>query len=132
MDHIPVVCIDGLIMNDRKEFLLVERKNEPLKGEFWLPGGRLLRGESLDDGIRRKMKEELGTEVEIVKLLGHFEEFFEKTEQGNVNGFHCISFVFQLTVDSDRIRLDEQSENWEWFRDPPPKLVPYKLLEKIV
>ena len=46
MQTIPVVCVDALIQNKKQEFLLVKRDNEPLKGKFWMPGGRLHKGET--------------------------------------------------------------------------------------
>ena len=48
--------------------------------------------------IARKMMEELGVEVQVIKNLGFFEEFFESTEQDKNLDFHCISFVFLLHV----------------------------------
>ena len=41
-----VCCVDCLIVrtteSGKKECLLVERSSEPVKGVWWLPGGRLL------------------------------------------------------------------------------------------
>jgi colanic acid biosynthesis protein WcaH len=130
METMPVVCVDGLIVNERRQFLLVRRLNAPLKGEFWLPGGRLHKGEKLRDGIRRKMREELGAEVEVIRDLGHFEEFFHDTAQDVPGGFHAISVVFQLRLDSQEINLDEQSGEWAWFAELPPRLAGYNLISR--
>ena len=34
MESMPIVCVDALIINEKKEYLLVKRKNEPLKNKF--------------------------------------------------------------------------------------------------
>ena len=48
--NIPIVCVDLIIINDGK-FLLLKRDNEPAKGEFWFPGGRILKLETIKNGI---------------------------------------------------------------------------------
>ena len=40
VEAVPICCVD-LIIKSKGKILLVKRKNEPLKGEFWLPGGRI-------------------------------------------------------------------------------------------
>ena len=40
LSAIPIVCIDCLVVNESGEHLLVKRANPPLKGEYWVPGGR--------------------------------------------------------------------------------------------
>lgn len=131
IETMPVVCIDGLIINEKKQFLLVKRANEPLKNEFWMPGGRLHKNEKCEDGIKRKILQELNAEVEIIKCLGHFEEFFEKTEQNVKNGFHAISIVFLLRLLNQNIKLDEQSMEWIWTEKLPMRLKNYNILERI-
>ena len=128
MESMPVVCIDCLVRNRDGKFLLVKRENEPLKGEFWVPGGRLLKGERLEDAVHRKMREELGIEIKVIKNLGFFEEFFVKTAQKVKNGFHAISFLYLVEPLSNDITLDKQSSEWGWFVDVPARLKKYKNL----
>jgi colanic acid biosynthesis protein WcaH len=123
LSTMPIVCVDCLVMNDRGEYLLVKRRNEPLKDEFWVPGGRLHKNERLADAVHRKMREEIGVEVEIVDQLGYFEEFFERTAEGAEGGAHSICFLFLVRAKSDDIRLDEQSSEWGWFAAAPERLL---------
>lgn len=55
-----------LIEND--EILLVQQKLGD-KRNWSLPGGRLERGETISQGLKREMKEETGLDVEIVRML---------------------------------------------------------------
>ncbi len=116
MESMPIVCVDALIINEKKEYLLVKRKNEPLKNKFWMVGGRLQKNELIEEGIKRKLKEEVNIEVGLIKYLGHFEEFFKNTEQKINGNFHSISFVFLVFVNSKiKIDIDNQSLKYKWF-----------------
>jgi len=42
-------------------FLLVKRGDEPVKGYWWVPGGRILRNETFYAAARRKVKVRLNT-----------------------------------------------------------------------
>src|SRR3989344_6399297 len=67
----PIPCVDLLLVN-KKTFLLGLRKNKPLKNKWCFPGGRILKGESLIQGVYRKVREELGLNkknLESVKFL---------------------------------------------------------------
>src|SRR6266568_7285147 len=105
----PIVCVDCLVMNESHEFLLVQRENEPLKGEYWVPGGRVYKGERLVDAVHRKMREEIGVDVEVVDNVGFFELFQDRTEQNATGGVHSISIVYLVRPKSCAIMLDNQS-----------------------
>ena len=125
LSSVPIVCVDCVVLNDRGEVLLVKRKNEPLKDEFWVPGGRVHKGERLTNAVHRKMREELGVDVEIIENLGFFEEFFEKTAENADGGVHSISFVYLVKPKSQDFSLDDQSAEWAWFATIPARLKAY-------
>lgn len=125
LSTMPIVCVDCLVLNERGEFLLVRRENEPLKGEFWLPGGRVHKGERLADAVYRKMRQEIGVDVDILENVGFFEEFYEKTKENAEGGVHSISFVYLVKPNSCVIKLDPQSSTWGWFKQIPAKLRNY-------
>ncbi|HBA89453.1 MAG TPA: NUDIX hydrolase [Geobacter sp.] len=129
METMPVACIDCVVRNDHGEYLLVKRDNEPLKGEYWVPGGRLHKGERLEEAVRRKMRQEIGVDVEIIENLGFFEEFFDKTAQDSKGGFHAVSFLFLVRPLQAEIRLDNQSSDWGWFAELPARLREQKYLK---
>ena len=128
IETMPIVCVDALIINEKNQYLLVKRTNEPLKDEYWLPGGRLHKNELLEESIKRKVREELGVDGKIIKLIGHFEEFFDKTSQQTNKNFHAISFVFLIEILSFNISLDNQASDWKWFNTLPDRLKLYNLI----
>jgi colanic acid biosynthesis protein WcaH len=120
MENMPIVCVDAIIMNEKGEYLLVKRKNEPLKNKFWMVGGRLYKNELTKDGIKRKIKEEVGIENGAFKYLGHFEALFDKTAQKIQSNFHTISFVYLVFISSSSaIKVDNQSSEYKWVKKLP-------------
>ena len=99
-------------------------------------GGRLHKNELSKNAIKRKIKEEVGINSGVIKYLGHFEEFFEKTEQ-KINGkFHSISLVYLVFVDSkSNIKIDKQSSDFKWVKKLPKifdKYLPWLEFEKVI
>ena len=125
LSKMPILCVDCFVVNDQGEYLLVKRRNDPLKGEYWVPGGRLHKNERLVDAVHRKMREEIGVDVEIIENVGFFEEFFQESEQSAEGGVHSISIVYLVKPLSFNIKLDDQSSEWGWFKHIPAKFIDY-------
>lgn len=53
----------AFILNDKGEMLVTERRREPAKGTYDLPGGFADVGETAEEGIAREVKEETGLTV---------------------------------------------------------------------
>lgn len=121
LDRMPIMCVDGIIVNDGK-YLLVKRKNAPLKGKWWIPGGRIVKGERLTDAFKRKMKEEVGLDVEIISMAGYYDDSFKENEFG-LDYVHTISIVFVATPKNRNVKLDSQSSNFKWADSLPKDLI---------
>jgi len=119
----PIVCLDGILTNSKGEYLLVKRKNEPLKGHWFVPGGRLLKGEDLKSGFARKMLEETGARVKNVKFTGIYDSKWDKSPHGNI---HTVGLVFQGKVKNKDLKVDNQSSEWKWSKTLPKEI--FKLL----
>ena len=59
----PLVSIDLVVENAHGELLLGLRNNRPAQGSWFVPGGRVLKNESLDDAFVRLARDELGVDV---------------------------------------------------------------------
>jgi 8-oxo-dGTP diphosphatase len=60
------IVVTAAIVEDHGRFFVTRRlKGTHLEGLWEFPGGKIEAGESLADGLRRELKEELGTDVEI-------------------------------------------------------------------
>jgi len=113
----PIMTVDGIILYKDK-YLLLKRKNEPLKGRFWTPGGRVYRGEKITDALIRKIKEECGIDIKIISLMGFYEDFYPKNEF-DIDYVHTVSFVYMAIATSNKIILDDQSSAYRWAKRLP-------------
>ncbi|MDP3991302.1 MAG: DUF4916 domain-containing protein [Candidatus Colwellbacteria bacterium] len=113
---LPLVCVDVVVVSpSKRQFLLIRRKNEPQKGQWWFSGGRIFKNEKLRDAALRKVKQELGLPAKIKKQLGTY-EFFSRIGYFKGTNTHMIAVVFLVEVDVDeKIILDWQSSDSRWF-----------------
>lgn len=59
----PSAAVGAIILNQKGEILLSQRKKEPAKGLFDLPGGFVNIGEAAEDAVVREIHEELNLKV---------------------------------------------------------------------
>lgn len=70
-----MLTIDVLILlNNKKDIVLIRRKNPPFQGQFALPGGFVDVGETVENACIREAKEETNINVKILKLIGVFSD----------------------------------------------------------
>ena len=124
-----VVCVDCLIVKynvhtNRHECLLVERADEPAKNLWWLPGGRLYKGETFFDGALRKVKEETGLKnddnmIKPIQVLGFYNTFFPTSswDTDNEKGTQTVQPIVLVKLESNNtdILLDRTSERYRWI-----------------
>ncbi len=64
------------------------------RNNYWvLPGGHPEMMEPMTEALRREVKEEIGADVEVVRLLWVLENFFSKTKN-----IHELSFYFLMQI----------------------------------
>ena len=63
MKH-PVPAVGAIILKDDK-ILLVKRGAEPGIGKWSIPGGSMEFGETMEEAVKREVKEETGLDVEV-------------------------------------------------------------------
>ncbi len=93
----------GLVLNSRGELLVVvekvHRHRQP--NYYKLPGGALLPGEHLVDGVLREVREETGIETRFVELVGF------RHWHGYRFGKSDIYFICRLDPLTEEIRVQE-------------------------
>ena len=100
------VAVKAVIKNQDGKFLIVR------EGERWQAvGGRLDKGEKLEDGLRRETKEETGiTDLEIGKVI-HVDEWFAKPE-GELK--HIVALFFFCKTKSKQVVLSDEHQEFAW------------------
>ena len=88
----PVVGVGAVVVRDGKA-LIIKRAHEPRKGEWSLPGGLLELGESLQDAVRREIKEETNLDIEVGPVIETFDRV-HRDEDGKIRyHFVIVDFV---------------------------------------
>ena len=113
-DIMPIACVD-IVPIYHSKFLLAKRINIPEKETWYVPGGRILIGESFLSSAKRKMLEEIGLSVKLESLtyLTTQETIFNLH-----NGTkHTINIVYKCSIKEEPlIRLDtSQFSDFNWF-----------------
>jgi colanic acid biosynthesis protein WcaH len=120
IEVLPILCVDVVVKNPRGEYLLIKRANEPRRGQWWVIGGRLLKGETLEEAVVRKVREETSLEVEAPHPIGYYEAVSQENPFGLAPRLHAVSVVFSTVIDDGQhIRLDDQSLDWKYSNELP-------------
>jgi len=69
-----VLVTDGIIINQKKEVLLLKRSYLPFKNSWVLPGGHVDRGEMVEEALVREVFEETGLKIKKPQLLGVYSD----------------------------------------------------------
>ena len=99
----PLVSIDLVIQNSREEVLLGQRLNRPAQGVWFVPGGRILKNETMDAAFSRLTREELGKAFQRSegRMLGVHEHFYTDSvfgELGESPDTHYVVLAYQLVL----------------------------------
>ena len=118
VQNTPLVSIDlCLIFNGH--MLLGKRKNDPLKGEWFTPGGRIYKNETWQNSLLRITSVELGLRdilVEDFSLMGVWDHFYKNSAVGQDVSTHYVNLPHYAGFQSKpKITLDDQHGEFEWF-----------------
>ena len=100
-------AVKGLIFCKNK-FLVLEKENF-VGGKFEVPGGRKDSGESDEETLKREIKEEVGLEVEIVRLLNVW--YLDLPEKG----IHLDGKTYLCKSDIDKVKLSKEHITYRWI-----------------
>tara|TARA_B110001452_G_C14948044_1_gene331592 strand:- start:70 stop:408 length:339 start_codon:yes stop_codon:yes gene_type:complete len=106
-----------LICND--QILLGKRRNEPLKGRWFTPGGRIHRNETWQDVLLRIAEVELGLSciaVENFSLVGIWRHFYSNSALDQNTSTHYVSLPHYAELKyKPQIALDDQQAGEHWL-----------------
>lgn len=106
VDSTPLISIDLVVLNSKGECLLGQRLNRPAQGNWFVPGGRILKNETLDAAFIRLTLEELGkaSARSDARLLGVYEHFYADSvfaAPGHGPNTHYVVLAYQLVMAED-------------------------------
>ena len=117
--NFPIISVDLIIKNKKSEILMGKRINNPAKNFYFVPGGRILKNESIDDAIERISLNELGHlyKRNDTKFINFFEHFYANSFWKNESfSTHYVVMAFLINCDEDdNFNLKNQHEDLKWF-----------------
>ena len=110
----PMVTVDAVVFAvsaGKTEVLLIERKNEPFKGQWAVPGGFVEIDEELEDAVARELAEETGlTTVRLEQM-----HTFGKCGRDPRGRQITIVFMGVVTDGCDKVRAGDDAADVRWF-----------------
>lgn len=121
-----IVAITALIKNHAKDkFLIIKRhKNEiAYPGKWAFPGGKVERGETVLETLKREVLEEVGLEIEDHK------EFLMDFTFIRPDDINVVGFCFEVIAKTNDVKLADDFEDFKWIT--PEELSNYDYIEGI-
>ncbi|ACP34244.1 NUDIX hydrolase [Sulfolobus islandicus L.S.2.15] len=120
----PLVAVGCLIVEENK-VLLVKRKNPPNAGLWAIPGGKVEYGETLEDALKREMREETGLEVAVSNIISIVQVINE--------GYHYVILDFECKPIGGKLRASSDASEVEYIpfnklKDIPTTKTTYDML----
>lgn len=108
----PKPACAAIIEGENKQILLVQRKKDPGKNQWDLPGGFVEINETLEQAIERELKEEIGAQIKSVRYFG---SAFSTYHYGGIT-YPIIDTCFTVKLNNDlsKFDIDDDVADWKW------------------
>lgn len=125
----PLVSIDLIITDQSGAILMGRRENEPAKGTWFVPGGRIRKDEKIADAFDRIIRAETGLARSLAdsRFGGVYEHLYLTNCFGD-SGFgthYCVLAYLLRLGERPRITIDSQHSQMEWLTQSSTDIHPY-------
>lgn len=107
----PLISIDLLVKDLQGRYLLGKRLNEPAKGDWFVPGGRVFKNETVSSAFLRIAEKELGVTIDIeqAEFVGVYEHFYQNSfVSSDINTHYIVlAYVVEAPVLLQTLPIDE-------------------------
>ena len=91
--------------------LLIKRKNEPYKDLWAIVGGALYNNETIEDGIRREIKEKTG----LTNINLYFSNIASEINRSPLKRMIAINYIGVIDKESSILKNTAKTQNADWF-----------------
>ena len=107
-----IIVLTG-ILKDNDLFLAVKRnENDDLfPGSREFPGGHLEDGETLKDGLKRELEEEIGFTDEFDPIITHY---YDEVKEKDGELVHDLEIDFIINVNSSKVKVKLSDEHCDY------------------
>ena len=120
----PRPCNAVIILNEKNEILLIKRKLPPKKGYWDLAGGFTGLNESMEESVRREIKEELNITLDNIK---YFLSLSGRYEYKGLK-YYTLGFAYIAYVNKSQIKKIKPLDDVTDFKFFPLKDIPFEKL----
>ena len=117
----PVFCADFLIYAEKK-YLLVKRKEEPVKDVYWVIGGRLRYKETMDELAERVQMQEIGRSFPQYKIIGYSNYFFPDTPDARATHTPTLLYIVEANKMFEP-KIDNKHTDYIWSEKLPDEML---------
>ena len=118
VQNTPLISIDLVVSDGHSRYLLGKRKNKPAENSWFVPGGRIMKAESVEQAFERISSNELGQTFDLrdARFLGQFEHFYDDSVFGDDISTHYVVLAYECVLSDSAFKLpDEQHSAYQWF-----------------
>ena len=108
-EKFPRLTVDAIILTE-DSIVLIKRKNTPFQGMWALPGGFVECGETVENAVKREVREETGLDIEIERLTGVYSDP-DRDPRG-----HTVSVCFLCKPVGGTLRASTDSADVKKFK----------------
>jgi|GEM_PF-1066145 len=122
VQSLPIPCVDVFLYNAEIDaYLMLLRSNAPAQGVWWMPGGRIYKGESFFEAAQRKTQIESGIAGVPIAQLGTYTTYFPDSAWGKTVTTDTRNTVILSLCGWNAPSLDKDHGGWKWvpMREAP-------------
>jgi len=105
------------ILKDKDLFLAVKRNenDEFFPGAWEFPGGHIEDGETIKEGLKRELFEEIGFKDDFDPIITHY---YDEVKEKHGELIHDLEIDFIIEVDKSKIdvKLSEEHCDYKWVK----------------
>ena len=117
VEHTPLVSLD-IVATRESSMLVGKRINRPAKGTWFVPGGRICKGETLDEAFARIAKDEVGLDLKRHQclLLGVFDHFYDDSALDPDSSTHYVVLSYHVPLRGRKIDEEKMKSQHNGFK----------------
>jgi 8-oxo-dGTP diphosphatase len=96
------VSVAAVVVDEQNRALVIQRRDN---GAWQLPGGVLELDETIEDGVRREVREETGADIHIIRLTG----IYKNMSAG------VVALVFRARLIGGVLTPTDEASTVEWW-----------------
>ena len=108
----PLIAV-GVLVIDKDKALIIKRGEEPNKFLWSIPGGLVEIGEELEEAAIREVKEEMGIDVKIEKMIGIFNCI---NRNKNEIEYHYVIIDYIAREFTGSIKTNKEILDFKWMK----------------